>query len=196
MKQPVRIGPRELASFLFPASEAEFPSLYSLPESIVRLRAATDQASLFKQSMHGEFREAGVVLSRDVPFFGNHYAPVFLGSFQVAGTQVVLRGQFGTKRWFVTYQCVGLIFLASLSALSLPVAIIRPREAWWVPLVFLGLVVLAAGHIRLWQWVSRGDVAWLSRRIGYTLGRAEDWPDPPPRPPGAWRRKWREIAGQ
>ncbi len=78
------------------------------------------------------------------------------------------------KRWFVVYQCVGLVFLASLSALSLLAAIIQPQTAWWLPLVFLGLMVLAAGNVRWWQWISRGSIAWLSHRIKRTLGRVVD----------------------
>ena len=149
----------------------EFISLYSLSESLTRLKAATKSWSLFnvsEQAAVGRVSETRVSLRRVIPMMGNSFKPMFVGRFGQANGKVVLTGRF-TLGWGVKlFMGYWFGFCAIFVALSLLAALRKP-DAAFMPLAGIGMFALGLGMTRLFFWFSRNDPVWLSDVIRTAL---------------------------
>jgi hypothetical protein len=163
-------------NFLFGNVPVQFPSEFSLAESVARLRAHIKRSvfvSLFERSAAGPVTESRVRLQRVIPFFGNSFKPVFVGAFTQSHGRVALEGRFTMFLFTKVFMTIWLSFALvwTILAESLSVAHDGPSG---LPLV--GLVFFAAGigFIRGCWWLSRNDMAYLSSVIRSALS-----PGPP-----------------
>src|SRR5207253_733828 len=89
---------KQMLDFLYGSMPVEFGSQFDLEESVRRLRSATSRfyfsAFLIKQAAVGRVTARHVSLQRAIPFVSNSFKPFFRGSFQQAGSRVLLTGRF------------------------------------------------------------------------------------------------------
>jgi hypothetical protein len=163
---------RYILDTLYGSVSTEFPSEFSVEESIARLRACTKRtvfSALTQESAVGKVSEDRVSLQRVIPFFGNSFKPFFIGAFRRTAAGVVLSGRF-TMIWpvkiFMSFW-LGFCFLWTLGA---SFAVIRDRPAnWFFPVFGVGMFAVGVGFVRLCQRFSRRDVEWLSEIIRSAL---------------------------
>jgi hypothetical protein len=150
----------------------EFESAFGLAESVERLRAAT-RRSLFSAVAHeaavGTVKETRVSLQRVIPMVGNSFKPFFIGRFVASGDKVVLRGSFTIHRFTKLFMTVWFGGLA-LMTLSMLAAGLHSPSIWVGILFAIGMMGAGLGLVRIGQWFSRRDPAWLSAVIGVALG--------------------------
>jgi hypothetical protein len=163
---------RWLFDFLYGSVPAEFESRFGLDESVRKLSTATRRFVFLitKQVAVGNVSKDGVSLCRVMPFYGNFF--YFFGEFREHNGRVVLSGRF-TLSWFakalMTFWLGFCLFWTSLAALAVVLA--RDPHVWWFPLT--GAVMFGVGVAVVWflKWMSRNDIAWLSRVIQDSLSR-------------------------
>jgi hypothetical protein len=108
---------RRLKGYLLPRLEVTFETEFRLDEAVQRLRlaaAAGSRAHYGQECLAGDVRADKVRLYRLKPYYGNGYAPVFIGRFVRRDGRVVLEGAFQLQR-FVRLHAV---FLYSVAALA------------------------------------------------------------------------------
>ncbi|HWY88312.1 MAG TPA: hypothetical protein VNX28_16490 [Gemmataceae bacterium] len=156
-------------AILFPSAPAEFVSDYSLEESIERLKAVVYGSVLqvlFQEAAVGRVSKRRVSIQRMIPLIGNSFKPVFTGKFDTRSGQVVLTGAFAIQRFTRVWIAMGL-FMAAMNGL-----IVLGKGSPNSGLTFLaiaGIAGLGVGIVRLCNWLSRHDVAWLSSLISQAL---------------------------
>ena len=191
--------PGSISAFLFPSVPAVFVSDYPLAGSVERLSGIVlvPFAGRFTRSTaQGVVTEQRVRLARLIPFVGNSYRPQFFGSFQKTEQGVVLSGHFTMARWVKVYAGFGIGFTVFWTALVVLGTLLGRATVWWGPLAGLGFVVFAVASLKWSQWLSRGDVPWLSQVIGRALTTPDKWPAEPPSQPSRLRRWFLDFAGQ
>jgi hypothetical protein len=158
-------------AILFPSAPGEFVSDYSLEESIERLKAVVYGSVLqvlFQEAAVGRVSARRVTIQRMIPLIGNSFKPVFTGKFETTSGQVVLTGAFAMQRFTRVWITLGL-FMAAMNGL-----IVLGKGNPNSGLTFLaiaGIAGLGVGVVRLCNWLSRHDVAWLSSLISQALSR-------------------------
>ena len=179
---------RWFKSFWVGSPPVEFESAFDLAQSVGRLRAATKRSvfsAMAREAAVGTVRDTRVSLQRVIPMVANSFKPFFVGRFGEEGGKVVLRGSFVTHWFSRLFMAVWFGFL-SFAAIALAVqgistdfAEIRPVFA-----LLVGMIAAGFGLIRLGQWLSRRDDAWLSEVISSALdGAAVPIPSPKPGTP-------------
>ena len=157
--------------WIFTGSESvEFESAYGMDESVRRLRDATRRWALFSPTeiAAGTVKESRVSLQRVIPMFGNSFKPFFVGKFERRAGKVVLVGQF-TMHLFTKVFMAFWMGSVALITIAGAVAAIRSHRAWPMPLMGLGMLLVAVLLIGFGAWLSRNDSAWLSEIIRQTL---------------------------
>lgn len=165
---------RWFLNFLYGSTAAEFESVFSIEESIARLSAAT-KTSVFKAISHqaavGSVNDKKVSLQRVIPFVGNSFKPIFVGSFRCVGSKTVLLGHF-TMHWVVkAFLTFWFGFCALWTILATSAAIADPRSAWFAPIFGIGLFAAGVALVRVGQWFARNDIDWLSSLISKVLSK-------------------------
>ncbi len=161
-------------NLLFGSSSAEFESAFPLQESIERLRAATKRTifgALSQESAVGKVTEERVSLFRVIPFWGNSFAPFFVGSFRQVGNRVLLTGRF-TMHWLV--KVFSAIWFGGILYWTITAFVIVSREAspdWLFPLFGVGMLVAGILFLLLCKWFARNDPEWLSGVIRGALSK-------------------------
>ncbi len=155
----------------FGSAMVEFESTFDLTESIRRLRAATKR-SVFSAMAHqeavGTVREERVSLQRVIPMMGNSFKPFFVGRFSEDGGRVVLRGCF-TMPVFAKLFMGGWFGILALGPIGLLIGGIRSPQVWLGLPFVIGMMGFGLAIVRLGQWFSRRDPAWLSAIISTAL---------------------------
>lgn len=157
------------------SSTVEFESAFDLAESIERLRAATKR-SVFSAMAHeaavGTVKETRVSLQRVIPMIGNGFKPFFVGRFEEAGGKVVLRGSF-TMHWFPKLFMAVWFGILILVTIGILVGGIHSAKVWMGLPFVIGMIGAGLGLVRIGQWFSRRDPAWLSDVISAVLSARE-----------------------
>ena len=135
------------------------------------------------------------MLYRDILFMGSPYAPVFTGSFQRHGNRLVLRGHFRVRQGFIVYQYCLLAFVTIFGVSMLLAFVVHPGTTWLALLVWLGIVILSVGQLRLSQWFRRDDASWISQAINRAISEPAAR-SLPPKSSGWLRRKFAALRGQ
>lgn len=169
----------------------EFESAYGLTESVDRLKALTRRSvfsSMTTEEAVGTVKESHVSLQRVIPMFRNSFKPVFTGRFVERDGRVLLVGRF-TMHWFVKI-FIGIWFgiLSIIGVLSMIATIRKAQNFKDVLLMCLGMMAFGVALVRVGQWLSRGDPAWLSIVIKHALqstqaGDQRSHPTPPSNAP-------------
>ena len=159
--------------FLFPAIAAEFPSDYSLAESVERLRQAATPTSasayLTRRTMVGNVSGREVWLQAFMVGARRGYYPMrFDGKFRQAHNGLVLAGRFTLTTGNKAYQLFCLCFLTVLTLGFIGQEWSRAHPVWWGPLPCLAFLVGLVFHGQF-SYRTRNNVAWLSRIIIQTL---------------------------
>jgi hypothetical protein len=178
---PVMI--KHIAERVYRSIPTVFASDFPAREAVLRLRNSTWRtvfAALLTECAVGSVDEDHVRLQRVIPFVGNTFKPVFVGSFVERNGRTTLEGRFTLFRATKIFMTFWFAFIL----LWIPIAIIaiashigslrKEPELLLLPvggvtLLFLGLVMLRFG----W-WVSRRDIDFLSAVISGALTRAPD----------------------
>jgi len=162
-----------LLDSLFGSVPADFPSRFSLQESVAQLRAATKRSvlsALAHPEAVGRVDAAQVRLQRVIPMVSNGFKPFFIGRFEARAGSVHLVGRFTLLPWIKVFVAV---WLALFTLIGVGIALTAIGSAGrTAPLLALGMGVpaLAAAVVAGGRWLARGDVAWLSNVIGNALG--------------------------
>ena len=165
---------RRLFDLLYGATPADFESAFGLEESVRRLAAASKR-SVFRAFIHqaavGCVSKDRVSLQRVIPFVGNSFKPFYIGEFREIGGRVVLSGRFTMLWWVKASMTYWFGFCLLWTALAILPLLVRDAHAWWFP--FAGLSMFSAGvaFVAFCKWLSRNDVAWLSRVIQDALSK-------------------------
>ena len=88
---------RSLLDLIYGKRPADFPSAFSLDESVKRLAAATERSvfkAFSKEAAVGQVSRDRVSLQRVIPLVGNSFKPYYVGMFRETGGQVTLTGHF------------------------------------------------------------------------------------------------------
>jgi hypothetical protein len=162
-------------SLLFDSVSAEFPSSYSVSESVVRLGSVAAPWytwAIFAQQAVGTVTKDRVALVRVRPFIRNDFKPQFTGRFVESDGAVTLVGRFGMRFWTKAFMSFWLGFCL-LWTIGTTVAVLSQSDSpRFLPLAGLGLfafgiVLLAAAK----SW-GRADIDWLSDTIRRNLTKS------------------------
>jgi len=140
---------------------------------VARLKAATTTPflALPREAARGTVTERRVALRHYVFWFRNSFRPSFVGRFVQREGKVVLIGRFTatgfTKAFMLIWQgaCLVAIVTGARGALT-------GYTNWIAPLYGVGMSAAGVVLARASRWLSRGDVAWLSRVVRGALARA------------------------
>jgi hypothetical protein len=163
---------RGLFDFIWGSVPAEFESRFGLDESVRKLSVATRRFVFLlatKPIAVGTVTNDRVSLRRITPFYGNNFY-FFFGEFREQNGQVVLSGRFTLSPFFKLFMTLWLSFCPSWTIVAAVGVIARgDTSLWWFPLCGVG--AFGAGVMFAWllKWMSRNDVAWLSRVIQDSL---------------------------
>ena len=162
---------RTIFEWLFRSQPATFRSDYSLNGSMDRLRGITSDywSAPWRRSsnMVGSVEAGWVNLQRVRLFVGNRMNPHFVGHLRETENGVVLKGRFtlgGGIKVIIGLSLVVefLFFIGFIHSARLP-------TDWWVPGIFLGVIILKVVRLRVKPWFPRSDVSWLSKTITSAL---------------------------
>jgi hypothetical protein len=171
---------QHIAERIYRSIPTVFASDFPAREAALRLQNSTRRtvlAALFTECAVGSVSQERVRLQRVIPFVGNSFKPIFVGSFVERNGRTMLEGRFTlfrTTKIFMTFWFAfvllwtPLAFIAVVSDVGLlrkqPGLVLLPVAG--VAFFFLGLVFL-----RLGWWISRRDVDFLSAVISGALTR-------------------------
>ena len=167
---------RWLANLLYGSVPAEFPSAFTMQESVDRLKGSIEYYPGFliaiKEAATGTVSENKVSLSRERPMFRNSFKPFFVGRFEFREGRVVLVGRF-TMHFFVkAFMTFWLGFCLYWTAMAAFTIAQREPSYSWVSLGGIGLLGIGVAFVRVAQFLSSDDVTWLSALIARALSGA------------------------
>jgi len=163
---------RWFINLLYGSTPAEFPSDFSLGESVNRLSAVIKRSAfqtLLRQAAVGKVSESRVSLRRDIPFIHNSFKPFFVGEFRHVNGAVVLCGKF-TMHWTVkAFLSVWFGFLLCF-AIAAPIgAFLKSQEDAWFFLQW-DLMIFFFGIA--WWVLGNGSLGMTLRGCRYlSIGR-------------------------
>lgn len=152
----------------------EFASVFTVEESIARLRAVTRTNSILAQldldeCVAGTVRADRVVLRRIIPLLHNSFRLLFIGRFESHDGKSTLRGRFIMglfTRVFLAFWFGILSVLAILGCLAFADS---PRTSWTIPLGCIALIGLGLAFARVGLWFSRNDPKVIAQAISAAL---------------------------
>lgn len=157
---------------LYGAETAEFASDYSMEESVEQLAKVVKRSvfnALTSQELVGRVSSSRVSLQRVIPLFGNSFKPFFVGTFLPRGGRVVLTGTFTMHRFAKAFMTLWFGFCILCTLMAMATFLGGNTENALMSLFGAGMLLGGFGFMRLGQWISRGDIAWISRRISEAL---------------------------
>ena len=157
---------------LFGTKAAEFLSDYPLEESVNHLSAVVKRSvfsALTKQELVGRVSLSKVSVQRVVPFFGNSFKPFFIGAFQIKDGKVVLSGNFTIHPFTKVFMTLWLGFCIFFILMGMIVFFDKNQDNAFIALGGVGFMLFGVGLIRFCQWISHGDVEWISTKIARAL---------------------------
>ncbi len=171
-------------SFLYGDIPARFPSDFSLSESVARLREGTKRSifsALLRQAAVGRVTASRVRLQRVIPFFGNSFKPIFVGTFTESHGRVVLEGRFTMFLFSKVFMTVWLAFAVVWTLLAAFAVIMAVSDnpgklggqpmTLLFPLVGVAFFVAGVAFVRFSWWLSRKDMTFLEPVIRQALSR-------------------------
>jgi hypothetical protein len=162
---------RAIPRAIFRTEPFEIYSPLPVSESLERLVNATDSSllgPLAGQSMTGRVTADKIKLERSISFVQNSFKPVFIGRVEAHKRGSVLRGTFGLS-WFVKAFMSFWFGFCVLWTIGVTFAVATTPEAWFFPLVGIGMACVGYGIVRLGQWFGRNDKQYLVRAITAAL---------------------------
>jgi hypothetical protein len=153
-------------------SVVEFTSDYSLEESVKRLAGIVKKSvfsALTRQELVGKVSSDRVSLQRVIPFFGNSFKPFFIGTFQIKEGKVILSGNFTINRFVKSFLALWFGFCILWTLIAISTFFGEKPESGLMSFAGLGMLLAGFGIVRFGQWISRGDIAWISKRISEAL---------------------------
>ena len=184
---------KKFMDYIFPCIPVIFKSDYSLAESVHRLQSATNRSvfsSFFKQSAVGRVDEGKVRLQRVIPFFGNSFKPIFVGTFVKNDAGVILDGKWTTFLFARIFSYIWFAFIAVWTIVAavgiIPTIIDSPtgciyKFETYFPLIGVCFIVSGIYFNRFCWWLSRSDMDYLAKVISKSLSKEslnqEDTPD-------------------
>jgi hypothetical protein len=178
---PANVTIKHLAEYFYRSIPSAFASDFPAAEAVSRLRNATQRSlfsAFFTERAVGPVSHERVRLQRVIPFVGNSYKPIFVGSFVERNGRTMLEGRFTLFRetkifmtlWF-TFLLLWTVFVTIAVAADVGSRRERP-EMLLVPLVGVAFFIAGLGMLRFGWWISRRDVDFLSAVISGALERA------------------------
>jgi len=156
---------------LYGSTPAEFPSDFSLSESVQRLADAV-HAPLFvlggEPRVQGSSSERYVSIHRVVPGVRNSFKPVFTGAFHEQAGRVVLRGAYSLDDGVKFFMSAWLI-LCLLASVAMTKTVFEQGELNFIPLVPLAMVVFGVLFIAAGRARARRDPERISEVIARAL---------------------------
>lgn len=179
------------------SESVEFESAFDLDQSVERLKAATRRRTLLGPSGEaavGTVTKSKVSLQRVIPMLHNSFKPFFVGRFEQSGGKVQLTGRF-TLHWFVkAFMGVWFGGVALFTVATVPGVAQSPGNAV-APLAGILMASFGLGLLRVGQWLSRNDRAWLSNVIRTALNAPAAGAGPAVAGPSAARLTSTALAG-
>jgi hypothetical protein len=171
---------KRFAEFFYRSIPASFASDLSAREAVSRLRSATRRsvfAAFFGQCAVGPVSQKRVRLQRVIPFVGNSFKPIFVGSFVEQNGRTTLEGRFTLflgARIFMTFWFTFNLLWTTLATFAVISDVGTPREKpemWFLPVGGVAMFLVGLGFVRFGWWISRRDVGYLSAIISGALAR-------------------------
>ena len=171
---------KRIAEYFFRSIPTAFASDFPASEAVSRLRNATRRSlfsAFFTERAVGPVSHARVRLQRVIPFVGNSFKPIFVGSFVERDGRTMLEGRFTLFRWtkiFMTFWFTFLLLWTTFASIAAVEELgLRHRpEILLMPVAGIGFFFVGLGNLRFGWWISRRDVEFLSNVISGALVRA------------------------
>lgn len=171
---------KRTAEYFFRSIPIAFASDFSAPEAVSRLRTATKRSvlsALFTECAVGAVSQERVRLQRVIPFVGNSFKPIFVGSFVERNGRTILDGRFTLFRFtriFMTFWFTFILLWTTLASIAVvfDVGLRREQpEMLLLPVAGVAMFLAGLGFLRFGWWISRRDVNFLSTVISGALAR-------------------------
>jgi len=158
--------------FIWGTVPADFESRFGLDESVRKLSDATTRFVFLlvtKPVAVGKVSNDRVSLRRVTPFYGNNFY-FFFGEFREQNGRVALSGHFTLSPFFKLFMTLWLSVCPVWTSVAAVAVIARgDTHLWWFPLFGVGAFGAGVTFVWLLKWMSRKDIAWLSRVIQDSL---------------------------
>jgi hypothetical protein len=171
---------KRIAEYFYRSIPTAFASDFPAPEAVSRLRNATRRsvlAAFLTECAVGPVSQERVRLQRLIPFVGNSFKPIFVGSFVERNGRTMLDGRFTLFRFtkiFMTFWFTFILLWTTLAsaAVIFDVGLVREQpQMLLLPVGGVALFLVGLGFLRFGWWISRRDVDFLSAVISGALAR-------------------------
>jgi hypothetical protein len=173
---------KHIAERVFRSIPTVFASDFTAQEAVTRLRNSTRRtvfAAFLTECAVGSVSQERVRLQRVIPFVGNSFKPIFVGSFVERNGRTMLEGHFTLFRTTKIFMTVWFAFvllwtpLALVAVLSDVGSLRKQPDLLLLPVAGVAFFFVGRVFLRFGWWVSRRDVEFLSAVISGALTRAQ-----------------------
>ncbi|MBU2862494.1 hypothetical protein KO489_01410 [Reinekea forsetii] len=158
----------KVLEFLYGTEKFEIEFQVPIDIAIDRLKGHVDSSyfsSVGKERMVGFVSPKGVKIQRVMPSIQNSFKPFLVGSFSSYENTSTLSGVFRFHRFVQVFMTFWLFFVGLATLVMTLIAILNPRESWFLPFIGFLMLGLGVGIIKLGKWFSRNDMSWFKKTI-------------------------------